>query len=136
MHRETEDVDQNKEVAGKEALYFLDLKNPRLEQPVDVQREDEPSKFVQVEVVSVTNAKKHGISFRVFFDPKGKEEIYLGSFALFPADNPGKFLVATQGKVTGAGKLGLELTTLEDVKPEETIKVAVKRLSLRKDQKE
>lgn len=135
VNLETINTSQEKRVESgehEETLYFLDLGSPSFEQQIDRQNEDERAKFVQVEVVSVTNPKKHPVSFRVYFQPKDSERIYLGSFSLFPADNPGKFIVATQGKVVGEGKLALEMSTTDKVDRADVLKVAIKKIRLRK----
>lgn len=115
-------------------LYYLDLNNPQIEQSIEPEdREVEKSKFVQVEVSEVNNPQKYPIKFQVSFQPKDGEKILLGGFSLFPPNNPGKFIVATQGKVRGEGKIILLLVTAEDAKAADTLKVGVKRIRLRSE---
>jgi hypothetical protein len=134
VNLETSNTSQEKRVESGEhdETYFLDLGSPSFEQQIDRQNDDERAKFVQVEVVSVTNPKKHPVSFKVYFQPKDSDRIYLGSFSLFPADNPGKFIVATQGKVVGRGKLVLEMSTTDKVDRADVLKVGIKKIRLRK----
>lgn len=113
--------------------YELSLKSPTVVQPIeprDAARED--SKFVEVEVTGVVNPKKYPLTFRVHYQPKGGERIYLGSFSLYPADNPGKFIVATQGRLRGEGAVVLSLDIPENVGDKDALKVTVKRMKFLK----
>ena len=59
----------------------------------------------------------------------GKEpQTTLGSFSLFPPDNPGSFIVATQGKVRPGGAIVLSLLIPAELDNRDTLRVAVKRL--------
>ena len=117
-----------------EPLYYLDLNNPQIEQLIEpTDREVEGSKFVQVEVTEVNNPQKYPVKFEVSYQPKDQEKIFLGSFSLFPPNNPGKFIVATQGKVKGDGKIILSMVTSEQAKAADTLKVGVKRIRFRSE---
>ncbi len=126
---------QNKgDTKSDETLYYLDLNKPHIEQPIEPgDREVEGSKFVQVEVTEVNNPQKYSVRFEVSYQPKDQEKIFLGSFSLYPPDNPGKFIVPTHGKVRGEGKIILSLVTSEKAKAGDTLKVAVKRIRLRRE---
>jgi len=82
----------------------LDLNNSTATQHVGPEVTD-PSqqKFVRVEILAVSNPARDPLSFEVRFRDSAGQEILLGSFTLFPADNPGTFLVATQGKLRAGG---------------------------------
>ena len=126
---------QNKEAAKSDGtLYHLDLNKTQIEQPVEPgNREGEGAKFVQVEVSEVNNPQKYPVKLEVSYQPKDQEKIFLGSFSLFPPNNPGKFIVPTQGRVKGEGKLILTLVTSEQAKAGDALKVGVKRLQFRKE---
>lgn len=126
---------ENKEAAkSDETLYHLDLNKTQIEQPVERgNREVEESKFVQVEVSEVNNPQKYPVKFEVSFQPTDQEKIFLGTFSLFPPNNPGKFIVPTQGRVKGEGKIILTLVTSDRAKAGDTLKVGVKRLQFRKE---
>ena len=116
---------------NREVLYHLDLNKPSISQPI--QREvDKPSeaKLVQVEVSEVQNPKKLALTFKVYYQPVNQEKIYLGSFSLYPADNPGRFIVATQGKVKDEGALILTMSTPDQTDNNEAVRVGVKRMTL------
>ena len=117
-----------------EPLYYLDLNKPQIEQSIEpTDREVEKSKFVQVEVSEVNNPQKYPVKFEVSYQPKDQEKIFLGSFSLFPPNNPGKFIVPTQGKVRGEGKIILSMVTSEQAKTADTLKVGVKRIRFRSE---
>jgi hypothetical protein len=114
-----------------ETLYYLDNNNPSLTQPLEAK--DGPFdryKFVQVEVTEVINPKKYPLTFEVRYLSKSNEKTYLGSFSLYPADNPGKFIVATQGKLKDEGAIILSLVVPDKIGAGDTIKVAVKKIKL------
>ena len=129
----TNSVSQKNDNKSDEPLYYLDLNKPQIEQSLEPgDREVEGSKFVQVEVAEVHNPQKYPVKFEVSYQPKDQEKIFLGSFSLFPPNNPGKFIVATQGKVKGEGKIILSLVT-SDAKAGDTLKIGVKRIRLRSE---
>lgn len=130
----TKSAQDQKNTKSDEPLYYLDLNKPQLEQSIEPgDREVDGSKFVQVEVSEVNNPQKYPIKFEVSYQPKDQEKIFLGSFSLFPPNNPGKFIVATQGKVKGEGKIILSLVTSEQAKSAETLKIGVKRIRFRSE---
>ena len=108
---------------------YLTLANRSITQPV-VPDEVSGARFVQVDVTEVVNRKKLPLSFEVRYQAKDNTRIYLGSFALYPADNPGKFIVATQGKVKGDGSIVLTMVISEKIDAEDVVKVGIKRMRL------
>jgi hypothetical protein len=110
-----------------ETVYSLDLAKPEIEQEIKA-GEVAGAKFVQVEVTEVTNPKLHPVQFEVRYQPKAGEKIFLGSFSLYPPNNPGKFIVATQGKVKDEGKIILTIAKSDRVAPGDVLKVRVKRI--------
>ncbi len=120
--------------SNEEKLSYLDLNNPSIVQAIDANEKDlETAKFVRVDVVEVVNPAKLPVSFQIHYQTPTGERIYLGSFGLFPSDNPGKFIVATRGKVKRAGAVVLSLVTPEKVATSDTIKVGVKKIRFVKD---
>ena len=115
-------------------LYYLDLKKPSIVQPIDAKSEGiEKYKFVQVEVAEVINPKKDPVAFQVHYQTSNNERIYLGSFGLYPSDNPGKFIVATQGKLKNEGAIVLSLVVPDKVDATDTLRVGVKKIKLVND---
>ena len=80
-------------------------------------------KFVQVEVIQVENAQRIPLSFRVHYQPVQGDEIELGSFSLFPPDNPGTFILATRGTLRTGGSVRLTLTPVQPVDPDDEVRV-------------
>lgn len=119
---------------GNETLYYLDINKPGIVQPLDSRNMDQGRsyKFVQVEVANVVNPKKYPLTFQVHYQLNSDVKTYLGSFSLYPADNPGKFIVATQGKLKNEGAIVLSLVIPPDVEAGDTIKVGVKKIKLLK----
>ena len=117
-----------------ETLYSLDLDKPEIEQAVELAEADVANaKFVQVEVTHVTNPSNRPASFQVHFQPREGEKLLLGSFSLFPPNNPGKFIVPTQGKVKGKGKLILSLARSDETKAGDVVRMEVKPLKFVND---
>ena len=110
--------------------YELTLSNPTAEQSIDpeVMASKAPA-FVQIEVTEVDNPKRIPLSFVVDFEPPRGGKIYLGTFSLFPADHPGKFIVASQGKLHAGGKLRVTLTPLQSVTGDERVRARLGRFS-------
>jgi hypothetical protein len=121
----------NDAAISDDKLYYLDLKKPSIVQPIDAKSEGiERYKFVQVEVAEVINPKKLPVAFKVHYQTRTNERIYLGSFGLYPSDNPGKFIVATQGKLKNEGAIVLSLVVPEKVDATDTLRVGVKKIKL------
>jgi len=111
--------------------YSLDLDKPEVEQSIQVAEANVANaKFVQVEVTRVTNPNNRPARFQVHFQPREGEKILLGSFSLYPPNNPGKFIVPTQGKVKGEGKLILSLAKSDRTEAGDVVQVEVKPLKL------
>lgn len=120
-------------VERDDTLYYLDINKPSIQQAIDPRNAGrEGYKFVQIEVAEVTNPKKHHLTFEVRYQSKSNVNAFLGSFSLYPSDNPGKFIVPTQGKLKDEGAIVLSLVTPDRVGSRDTIRVAVKKLRLLK----
>ncbi len=70
------------------------------------------NKFIQVKISKVTNPKLTPLAFTVYYQPPKGNKTYLGGFALFPADNPGRFIVTTQGKLRHGSKVIISLSPM------------------------
>jgi len=128
-------TDTAKTLASAESddhLYYLDINKPNLSQPIEPTTDAaEVAKFVQVEVAEVHNPKRYGLTFDVYYQPVNGQKVQLGSFSLYPADNPGKFIVATQGKVKNEGAIVLSMVITDKVAAGDQVKVGVKRIRFR-----
>src|SRR4030095_14694631 len=109
-----------------ENMYYLDIKNRSVSQPMDRDVSSPQSyKFVEVEVVKAVNPKMHPIAFEVHYEAKGRERAFLGTFALFPSDNPGKFIVPTQGKLKNEGNIILSLEVPKEASQDADLKITI-----------
>ena len=117
----------NQNDKSDQAVFSLDLQNPQITQKIRPDDGD-PAKarFVQVEVISVKNPQKRPAEFQVHYQPNEGERILLGAFSLYPPDNPGKFIVPTQGKVKAEGKLILTLVKSDRVVAGDVLEVNVR----------
>jgi hypothetical protein len=116
-----------------DTLYYLDAKKTSIVQPIEPKdMVQEGCKFVQVELAKIVNPKMHSLTFEVRYQ-LGDEKTYLGSFSPFPANNPGKFIVATQGKVKNRGAIILSLAIPDKVDANDTVQVTVKRMTFLKE---
>lgn len=88
------------------------------------------NKFVLVDISHVINPESIPLAFMVHYQKPGEEKIYLGSFALFPANNPGRFIVPTQGKVGTDGEIVLSMEPLQDLKAATSVRVHVHEVKL------
>jgi hypothetical protein len=115
-------------------LFYLDQNTRSISQPIG---RDHPSpqnyKFVEIEVVKVTNPKMHPVTFEVHYENAEREKIFLGTFSLFPSDTPGTFIVPAQGKLRSEGKLILSLVLPDDIGKDDELRVAVKKLRLKEN---
>lgn len=120
-------------VAGIESPgYELTLSHPTAHQLVGADvASPQAQAFVRIEVTQVSNPRRIPLSFDVRFQPGQGEEIRLGSFSLFPPDNPGKFIVATGGKLRTGGKVSVTLVPLQRAGDEAQIRVRLARLGFR-----
>jgi hypothetical protein len=113
--------------------YRLDLANRTVTQVVGPDLADAPAqKFVQVEIASVDNRKRIPISFEVHYRPEKGDKVLLGTFALFPPDNPGRFIVPTSGRLRSGGSIVLSMTTLAETSAGDEVRVEVRRICFRR----
>lgn len=98
------------------SAHVLSLSAPTLDQPIGPDLAS-PSRqaFVEIAVTKVINPERIPISFVVYFHSAEGKKSYLGNFSLFPPDNPGKFIVATHGKLETGGRVSITLVPLQSV---------------------
>jgi hypothetical protein len=112
-------------------LRYLDNAHVSVSQPIDPAAEGlQDNKFVQVDVAQVINPRKYGLSFEVYYQPTGAQKIRLGTFSLYPADNPGKFIVPTQGHVNREGSIIVSLLVMDPVANGVPLRVGIRKIAL------
>jgi hypothetical protein len=127
------DTDPNT-TKNDDALYTLDVSHPSISQSIEpANGQAESAKFVQIEVADVLNPKRYALTFEVHYQPTSTAKIYLGSFSLYPADNPGTFIVPTQGKVENSGTIVLSMVIADKVNTGDPVKVRVKKIKFLKE---
>lgn len=116
---------------GGDVLYHLDVKHPTVQQAIETHGTSlQGYKFVQIEVAEVTNPKRHPLTFEVRFQSKENVTAFLGSFSLYPSDNPGTFIVPTLGKLKDEGAIILSMVTPDMVGEQDTVSVAIRKMKL------
>ena len=123
------DVDTGPDSAVVNA-YTLDLTNRSITQAIDDKvAAPHTRKFVKIDVSNVFNPYMIPLSFNVHYRTLQGEEHLLGTFSLFPPDNPGTFLVATQGHLKTGGAVIVSLVVLEQIDEKKKLRVQLKPLS-------
>jgi hypothetical protein len=87
-------------------------------------------KFLLFDISQVVNPAVIPLAFTVYYQKPGQDRIYLGSFALYPADNPGRFIVPTQGKVGEDGEVFLNLVPLEQEDGAQSVQIKLREVKL------
>jgi hypothetical protein len=107
---------------------YLDVQNPSVTRAIEAADRAETTKLVRVEIVEVQNPKRYAATFRVEYQPKAGEKIFLGAFSLYPSDQPGTFTVATHGKVKSEGSIVVSLIIPENIRDSDILKVGVRKI--------
>jgi hypothetical protein len=114
----------------KESGFTLDLTNRSATRPIPATAVDIASvRFVAIDIANVVNSKRVRLTFEVFYQPRGGGNVLLGSFALFPPDHPGRFIVATGGRLRSGGTIALSMNVLDTVGPSDDVRVSVRGVS-------
>ncbi len=115
---------------ANDTLYMLNADKRNITLPIDKKiTHPEKYKFIQVEVSKVNNHQRIPVIFQVEYEYNNNKTL-LGTFSLYPSDNPGKFIVATQGKVKRGGNIILSVQFPEKSAIEKTFQVTVKKIEL------
>lgn len=111
--------------------HVLDLATRSARQAFGSASEAAPNKrFVKVEVARVVNPALIPVSFTIHWQPHRGERAYLGSFSLFPPDNPGTFIVSTRDELTPCGDIVVKMVPLQRVDPGTKLRVQLHDISL------
>ena len=122
---------ENAEI-GETGSLSLDLENPSLFYPIDPGIEDsEKLKFVQIEIGELFNPRLLRIIFEVRHRAETGEETLLGTFAPFPPDNPGTYIVSTGERLEAGGAILLSLVVLDEIGSEDQLRVVLESISFR-----
>lgn len=111
-----------------DSLYQISLREPTIRQVLDpVAGASARPRFVRIEVTAVTNPARVALSLELRYRVADRETA-LGSVSLFPADNPGRFIVPTLGRLGAAGQLILTLVSPDSGAGRADVRVTVRRL--------
>jgi hypothetical protein len=114
------------------AALHLDLANRTLVYPMAPRiAAPEKLKFVQVEIDRLVNPGVIPIIFEVRYRPEAGAEVLLGTFAPFPPNNPGTFIVPTQGRLRSGGAILLSMVPLRQVRTQDELQVDLAAISFR-----
>lgn len=119
---------EDRHATADNRLSYLDAGKPTLVQSIQPGDKAGQADFVQVEVVEVQNPKLHAATFKVEYQTKGNEKIFLGTFSLYPSDGPGKFIVPTQGKLKDEGAIVLSLVIPDDFQSGDVLRAGVRKM--------
>jgi hypothetical protein len=112
-------------------MHVIDLAHPSFAQHVDLTDNDLATfDFVQIRIVQVINPQRIGVLFDVAFLADGGSRVRLGSFSLFPPDNPGQFIVATQHRVRSSGSIVVSLHTAQPVDASAPLTIGIGSVAL------
>jgi hypothetical protein len=114
--------------ASDDSLHQLTLGSPPVVQTIaPLSGERVRPRFVRIDVTAVTNPARVALSLELRHRLTGQETL-LGTVSLFPADNPGRFIVPTLGRVADGGQLVLTLVSPDSGAGRGEVRVTVRRL--------
>lgn len=123
-------VDLRLDERRKEVASYLTPKSRTFLRPIDQSAEGQ--ELVEIEIAEVVNPEKIRVIFEVHFRHE-EEKVLLGTFGLYPPDEPGTFLVTTQGRLAAEGSIVLTMEVLDEVEPGSPLQVGVGLISFRKE---
>lgn len=86
--------------------------------------------FVRLEVVSVVNPQRLALSLEVLQSLPQQADSLLGMVSLFPADNPGTFVVATGGRLRADGVLTVRLVSPDSGSARDGVRLSLRPITL------
>jgi hypothetical protein len=121
-------------VGQSDTVYHLDFDHRGLSQILDAAGAAAGRyKFVEIEVAHVTNPQMRALVFEVSYRPPGAAPVHLGGFTLYPANNPGKFVVPLSSiHVEEQGAFLVSLSSPDVWTKGDSVKVAINSLRLRR----
>lgn len=115
--------------AGTDAM-TLSPSSPEFSVPASALDRSTGNRFVLVDVAEINNPDKISLSLGVYFQPPDGDRIHLGSFAPYPEDRPGRFIVSTRGLVRDDGCVLVGLDLSDDEAVPEVLEVRIRNVIL------
>lgn len=120
---------QGDSVPGKDVPRTMAADRPSLAYSVPCLDRSAGDKFLRVDIAEVTNPRFVELAFQVHYQRAESDTVYLGSFALFPPNQPGQFIVPAQGKVESTGWILISMEPLQDKEAAGAVRVVVRSVS-------
>ena len=86
--------------------------------------------FLRLEVTSVINPQRLALSIEVLQSLPQQPDSLLGLVSLFPADNPGTFVVATGGRLRADGVLTVRLVSPDSGAARDGVRLSLRPITL------
>lgn len=89
-------------------------------------------KFVEINIVRILNPRRRALTFDVSYRPPAGEPVHLGAFGLYPADNPGNFIVPLSTQLQNDGAILVVVSSSDVWGRDDSIEVDVGPFYLRR----
>lgn len=121
-------ADTEREQSGQPTPLVLDLSNRSALYPIgsEIAGRATAAKIIEVTFDQLINPDRVRVVFEMHYRPESGDDVRLGSFGPFPPDNPGTYLVATEGVIKEGGALVITVTPLDPVSEDQELRVVLK----------
>lgn len=113
-----------------DTMFTLTLRNNTFIHPIKMESIKKGSRFVKIKISKVSNPGVHFLSFAVYYQSVSTEKVLLGSFSLYPADNPGEFMVSTRNLVKTEGEIILVMTSPDNIPAKDSVIITGEKIYL------
>jgi hypothetical protein len=111
-----------------DTMFSLTLQHNTYDQPIRPEMVKKGFRFVKIKISKVINPGMHFLAFEVYYRPPNMGKILLGSFSLYPADNPGEFIVSAKDIVSPEGDIILTMTSPDKIPTTDSVRVTGKQI--------
>ena len=99
-----------------DSTFVLDIEQSSISIEVDRYGFTESNQFIEIEIVEVKNPDNYPVTFEVHKKGANQAKPQLGTFSLYPNDNPGKFIVAVGENIGNGDQLIIKLVLPDGAK--------------------
>jgi hypothetical protein len=107
------------------AAPVLTLTDQRLQWPVTVPRGTGPIRYIEVVIDGIDNPRLIPLRFRVYSPDRAGGERLLGSFASYPGNQPGRYLIQVPPQFQLGEVIVLALAPAADFSADDTVRVRI-----------